>query len=80
MISDRDCESCSAKVAIGVVVAVIIVLIGSIINVVILKRNHGKRFLEHWLFFLFPIKKDNQCVLNSMLNMSNHCIVNIELI
>lgn len=77
MISDRDCESCSAKVAIGVVVAVIIVLIGSIINVVILKRNHGKRFL---VFFLFPIKKDNQCVLNSMLIMSNHCIVNIELI
>eukprot|EP00105_Crassostrea_gigas_P046560 XP_019930708.1 PREDICTED: uncharacterized protein LOC105347850 [Crassostrea gigas] len=38
--NDRDCESCSAKVAIGVVVAVIIVLIGSIINVVILKRNH----------------------------------------
>lgn len=79
MISDRDYESCSAKVAIGVVVAVIIVLIGSIINVVILKRNHGKRFLEH-CFFLFPIKKDNQCVLNSMLIMYNHCIVNIELI
>lgn len=79
MISDRDCESCSAKVAIGVVAAVIIVLIGSIINVVILKRNHGKRFLEQF-FFLFPIKKDNQCVLNSVLIMSNHCIVNIELI
>lgn len=35
-----DCESCNEKIVIGVVVAVVIVIIGSVINVVVLKRNH----------------------------------------